>query len=245
MAASVVKAKNMLRMTVTALCVWGLGACAFALTLGPTIIRECPGCHEELSQYTIGSGNTFGAKFWTDRKMEARMLPDLPKLVRCPKCSVLFWVSDAKELGRSELAFVRGPNWDKKWDAAPSLERPTEADLLSYAESHKLTEGREIYVRQRTWWLANDPFRRPASTSQKQTWSAAQRQNLMALSELLDETDPHERHLKAEIARELGQFDECEKLLEGKLDGERRRTAEVIRELSQQKNALVRELPRK
>jgi hypothetical protein len=33
-----------------------------------------------MAQRTLASGNTIGARFWTDGKMEAPMLPDQPAL---------------------------------------------------------------------------------------------------------------------------------------------------------------------
>lgn len=70
---------------------------------GPDIIRECPKCKMHVVQETTMSGNTMHAKFWTDGKMVAPMLPDRPNLVKCPKCGTLFWLDDAKELGDMAL----------------------------------------------------------------------------------------------------------------------------------------------
>ena len=41
---------------------------------GPTIIKKCLVCSKSIEHHTIGSGNTFGATFWTDGKREAPML---------------------------------------------------------------------------------------------------------------------------------------------------------------------------
>lgn len=46
--------------------------CAGAATAfipGPTVIRECPQCRVPIEQDTMTSGNTFGARFWSDGKM--------------------------------------------------------------------------------------------------------------------------------------------------------------------------------
>ena len=44
----------------------------------------------------MASGNTFGAKFWPDGKMDAPMMPDYPAYVGCPHCEANFWVDDSK-----------------------------------------------------------------------------------------------------------------------------------------------------
>lgn len=69
-----------------------------ALTPGPTIILECPGCKQGLREFSIGSGNTIGAKWWTDGKMDAPMMPLRHALRKCPHCRELFWSADAKKL---------------------------------------------------------------------------------------------------------------------------------------------------
>jgi len=48
---------------------------------GPTIVRKCSTCGKLIAQPTLLSGNTFGARFWTDGKREAPMLPEQPWLV--------------------------------------------------------------------------------------------------------------------------------------------------------------------
>ena len=50
----------------------------------------------------MASGNTFGARQWTDGKMEAPMLPDLPRVTRCHACGGFFWVERARQLGAFE-----------------------------------------------------------------------------------------------------------------------------------------------
>ena len=50
------------------------------------IVRECPHCKAHVVQEETVSGNTIGAKFYTDGKREAKMLPDHPWLVKCPVC---------------------------------------------------------------------------------------------------------------------------------------------------------------
>ena len=71
---------------------------------GPTIIKKCSACSGLIEKYTVTSGNTFGAIFWTDGKMEAPMLSDNPKLVKCPHCGSLIWI-DALETVEEVDAF--------------------------------------------------------------------------------------------------------------------------------------------
>ena len=74
-----------------------------------------------------------------------------------------------------------------------------------------MAKDKEFYLRLRLWWKANDAWRYVPDA--KPAFSPEQVQNIEALSALFDESLPGHRILKAEIARELGRFDECLLLL--------------------------------
>ena len=63
---------------------------------GPRTIRSCPHCSEPFEEPTIASGNTFGAKIWSDGKMDAPMLPEHHAFVSCPSCNEPFWVKNSE-----------------------------------------------------------------------------------------------------------------------------------------------------
>ena len=215
------------------------GANAWAHKPGPDIIRECPKCKTHLEQHTMMSGNTFGARFWTDGKMVAPMLPDRPWLVKCPKCYHVFWINDAKKLGTQY-------RWDKdkKWPKTVQPALPTEEDYLNAVRDDNLSDKKELYARRRAWWLANDTIRK--NTNATVIFSQAQANNLQKLAALLDERDPNQRLMKAELFRELGQFDQCIKLLSSPFKRERHAyVAAFIRQLAEQKVQAVREIRKK
>jgi hypothetical protein len=203
---------------------------------GPPVIRECPGCRKALIQATTMSGNTFGAKVWTDGRMLAPMLPDRPWLVKCPACRVLFWVDEARELGQREWG-----RQDTQWPDARAVESPEEADYLGYLSATNLTVEKTIYVRRRAWWAANDPARE--KTRLQPAYTPAQETNMLALAELLDEQDPDQCIMKAEIFRELGRFDACIRILSRPFDGERyAQVAAFIKSLAERKSAELHEI---
>ena len=207
---------------------------ASAFEPGPDIIRECPKCNAALKQETMLSGNTFGAQFWTDGKMDAPMRPDYPWLVKCPKCGTLFWIDESKKLGE---------RWypEKTWPDAIDPSKPTEADLLSLLGAEKLPKEKELYVRRRSWWAANDAIRwNEEATS---SLLPAQEANLQVLANLMDERKPDERLTKAEIFRELKKFDDCIALLTQPFDDARKaEVAAFIKKLAEQKFWTVREI---
>lgn len=210
---------------------------ATALTPGPTIIRQCPGCKQGLRELTIGSGNSFGAKWWTDGKPDAPMLPMLPELVKCPDCRWLFWMADAKKLSELEGWAV-----EPKWANAKSTVDPVEDDYLAAARAKGVSRPHQLYARKRAWWLANDAVRERPDRSL--TWSGVRRENLEKLSALINEQEECEIILKAEIARELGQFETCAKLLARTFKGKDCESyAAFVRGLALAKKSKVELLP--
>ena len=64
--------------------------------------------------------------------------------------------------------------------------------------------------------------------------------NLKALSAMLDESEPDQRILKAEIARELGEFDECLRLLSYQFDEGYEYAVGFIKKLAEEKVRAVK-----
>jgi hypothetical protein len=67
----------------------------------PVQIRSLPaGTCQGLEKYgTLVSGNTFGARAWTDGRQVAPMLPRPPAVVTCEICAECYWLKDAREIG--------------------------------------------------------------------------------------------------------------------------------------------------
>jgi hypothetical protein len=74
----------------------------------------------------------------------------------------------------------------------------------------------------------------------KPSFSPEQVKNLDALSALFDESLPGHRILKAEIARELGRFDECLLLLSYQFEADYDRIVSFIKKLAEEKVRAVK-----
>jgi endogenous inhibitor of DNA gyrase (YacG/DUF329 family) len=211
----------------------GLVLCSLAVAYMPAlVIRECPHCKANVVQEDTLSGNTIGAKYYTDGKREAKMLPDHPALVKCPACSRLFWVEEAEEV-------------DSGFDAAKGKQKvmaPSGQELLAYLSGATLPKDKEAYLRIHVWWAANDAWRWVPNS--KPAFSKEQVKNLDALAALLDESEPGERILKAEVARELGRFDECLRLLSYQFGEDYDFVLSFIKSLAQDQVQGVRAFPR-
>ena len=202
---------------------------------GETIYRECPSCDRLLLQNTLISGNTIGAKFWTDGKMDAPMLPDYPALVRCAHCRNLLWLPEARE-----HEFAEPPKMFETVAGALSPLAPTESDYLEAIESGLAPDKeREKYCRVRAWHCFNDARRDQKNAENLDELSGVAASNMKALFAMLDRVQPGERMLRAEIARELGRFPEALGLLNFDFGEDYAATAARIRELAEQGKAGV------
>lgn len=204
---------------------------------GPTMVKQCPRCGDLFVELTLASGNTFGAVWWTDGKEEAPMLPDLPRFVGCPYCPALLWLEDLETVGEVDPFMENGPF------SHVAVYRRLEARALARAADTGACgedPSRHLYLRVRAWWASNDRFRQ---TGRARPRSREATQNLVHLFELLDERkSADQRLMKAEVARELGRFDETERLLASKVPKPYALAADTIRNLARHGNSVVAEL---
>ncbi len=216
------------------------------MTPGPSIYYECISCKKTIVITTINSGNTFGARYWTDGYMKANMLPDSPRHRKCPHCGKLFWVEDLKKLGEVD----NDGEIEKAWGRSKiALEFEVSDYLLALENKFARTIEENKYLRTYAWWKFNDiqrwkqPERRffrrsnyehiPEETFYK---------NLEVLEKMLDESIKSERLQKAEIARELGRFEECGDLLNFDFDESLNDAKEFILKCNEEKISTVREM---
>jgi len=112
------------------------------MTEGPTMVYKCPKCKEAVRRISLLSGNTFGAKCFSDGKRTAPMLPEFPAIVKCGKCGGFFWLENGEkdesllEHGLSEIV-------PRKWNIfrAMGLGRKKDSgrEEISLHNLHKYT----------------------------------------------------------------------------------------------------------
>ena len=156
------------------------------------------------------------------------MLPDHPLLAKCPVCAGLFWIDESVEV-------------DTGFDAAKGKQQvlaPSEKNVLGFLSGRALPRDKEMFLRVAAWRSANDACRRVPNATP--AFSKDQEQNLKALSDMLDVKEPNQRILKAEIARELGNFDECLGLLSHPFDERYGHAVGFIKKLAGEKVRTVK-----
>lgn len=222
---------------------------------GLIVIKRCSECRKLIEEETMMSGNTCGAVFWTDGECHADMLPDEPKLVKCPFCKALVWLEELEEAGDKGVnrydGFVPINNPDVALDITRPYKMPNRNDYFRLLKTKIDSAEREIYLRLRAWRAGNNRRRRsehgPARFQGKkdkpmEPLSNAEKMNMNELSCMLDEKNDEERLLKAELLRELGFFNRSLYLLAMPLEKEYKASAEYIKELAGKKDPWVREM---
>ncbi len=204
------------------------------MRFGPLLVKRCDACLGLFEQPTVLSGNTLRARYWTDGKMEAPMLPAMPQIVKCPHCKALVWPEDLEPVTR-----LTHPEDPARPPHTRSYLTLTLGDYYDALETENLEADKEHYLRVQAWWKGNDK-RRDANVLG--TLLEKEQKNLRALAPLLDLDNLSERLMAAEIQRELGQFEQCFELLKDVLGGNMAEAVITIAGLARERDPFVREL---
>lgn len=196
------------------------------MTPGPTLILQSPALSQPIQYLTIGSGNTFGARYWSDGKCEAPMLPEAPLLCKSPSEGKLFWVKDCKVIGEWDIFDT---NDHPEWEHLDEVATPSQADFIKALKTGLAKSDEQIlYVRMRLWWAGNDKIRRGKHATLTKDLLA----NLTELEKILSPEKVDQRLLKAEALRELSRFEEALHLLHGKIPKNYEHVRTIIRDLA-------------
>ncbi|MCC6784594.1 MAG: hypothetical protein IT457_17245 [Planctomycetes bacterium] len=215
------------------------------MKLGPDEVRECPACHVFVRRTTIVSGNTFGMRRFTDGWVETPMLPRQPRIVKCPGCSMCFWLLRSRIVGHVDRDWCTSDaGVPPEWRAAERVCLPDEQDYyraLRNGLANGLSEERDVRIE--AWWRSNDPARYPDAHADAPHAGPGEREaNLRALIPLLDESESQWLIMKAEALRELSRFDEALALLDRIDEPALRAAAARIRTLCVAREASLKEL---
>jgi len=170
---------------------------------GPELLYKCPKCEKIVSKGSLISGNTCGAKLYSDGKQIAPMLPEFPAIVKCKYCNTFYWLNKENEIN------IGNENADR-------------AAFLSVDEYYELinsdiikNEKKLKFLRIRLWWAFNDKLRNNKNENLSENEQIIYEQNCLKLIETLDQEDINEKIMVAELYRNLGNFEKCESILAG------------------------------
>ena len=63
------------------------------MMIGFSLVLTCPFCGTKKDVMSLMSGNTFGARLWSDKKQDAPMCPEVSWVQKCPHCGKYYILS--------------------------------------------------------------------------------------------------------------------------------------------------------
>ncbi len=193
----------------------------------------CPGCNLTLHFMSTSSGNSFGAKVYTDGFIKGPMYSQVEALSSCLKCKTLFWQEDVKTLSQTRHPDV------KDFDKHPFCRSVAVADYPEIlAKTPWRDSAEEKYCRIRAWWAWNEPHQK--TTEHDIVLLPPAQSNLNRLLELLDKNEDIDAISRCEILRELGRFQECIEELDRPYDERYRKAKLMIMTLAKENISSVR-----
>ena len=194
------------------------------MIIDPDLIIKCPACGSFQYRHSLGSGNTLNAVYFSDKKYIAPRCYDSPYFVKCPNCNVLFKITKKEVVGK---------DYDNKYDypyiAFLSI------DEYCRAINEGLYNGNKkdiISLRINLWRLFNDRLRNVNAysfnflTSRRIDFIEMKKGSLSdafeteeitiyeencryILSFMSNYKDDEDLLLRAELSRNIGQFENC------------------------------------
>jgi hypothetical protein len=204
---------------------------------GPVYLYRCTFCEGLFSRDTLTSGSTFGAQYRSGGQMNARMLPRTPPLVTCPHCQELFCMAEHDVEYRDffpgwrlmgepmpEAVARKKVHDDLAWQYrdVPGYALATPDQCVDYVQSHNMAEN-EQDLRLYAWHRVNDErMESPRSLSYEEF------QNLQSLLMGWKIEDEDGILIRAEMLRELGQFNGAAAVLDRDFNSDAETQAEQI-----------------
>ena len=218
---------------------------------GPTYVYECSKCQGLFSRRSISSGNTLRARYRSDGRMDAPMLPATPLLSSCPHCKTsVFWPKtkelakyetyarryfsnsepDPKQLEFEKLQF----ELEMQYKDAPQYTEVTATQMAEFLNGLEFSEKHEPTLRMQFWWVSNDD----RLANNRVALSLSEHENLKKLLQLLGHDRDSMLLLRAEIYRELGEFEPAKRCLDFDFHGNQAAMAEQLMRALEEENTL-------
>ena len=190
-------------------------------------IHECPYCRGRARREARKCGRSFGPKVWSDGFMDEAIPWEDVRVTRCPQCSGMYWLEDARVRGEVPHPTYSGVEIKVKrtwWlGTRTEIHRTLKAHPLStlpkliHPDRTGLQEAladlrpdhdpeREAYLRTRLWWAHNHRLRYHSLEQPTEREIALNHRNLSQLLPLYGPHDEPARLMLAGILLSLERF---------------------------------------
>lgn len=169
-------------------------------------ILVCPYCHGEKQVLQLMSGNTIGGTQWSDLKSVFPMLPRPSDIQKCPHCGKYYFLSSVETKEGYDISSEKG-----------NLSYEQIKEALKQFTKDSLSVENEIDLRLLFVHIYNDTYQRE-SVSGHDTPGSADKELFTSQVLRLIEIWDIEPLIKAELYREIGEFDKCVQILDSQID---------------------------
>ena len=202
---------------------------------GQDTIHECPYCKARARKGNLWSRTSFTTQVWSDGyKVEPVPWEDV-RVTRCPRCHGIYWLEDARVLGKVPEPTNSGVEVKVKrtwWlgtrteihrtfkvhplSELPLLKSPDKAGLQEALADLRPDHDRErqAYLRTQQWWAHNHRFRHGPMEPPTESDIAFNHRNLSQLLTLYQPNDEPTRLKLAGILLCLGRFGDAKAIAE-------------------------------
>jgi hypothetical protein len=219
-------------------------------TISSLIIKQCPHCKKHLGVWNQSSGNTFSGRYWTDGKTLFPMLMQYQSLVKTECCNNLVRLDKLDIFDVIKLWPKEKSQAESKSNILENLvsyREPEFSDYIKLLNNNTFNPKQEKHYRILAWWAGNNS-RRDLNNSNlfrssiNNEMTLAEKNNIQALYKLLNNHIQNELITKAEIKRNLCEFDASKKLLKNVTDPVLKGYSDKILELCLKNDHLVCEI---
>jgi hypothetical protein len=199
---------------------------------GPPIHKECCHCESPIEILPLVEGSHTGSVLWSDGYMNSPMMPKQEIIAKCNSCNEVVWLIDLPTVVIGE----ENQELKDKITGYTALNQQESFDILETEHYQELPTELQIYLRVQAWHFGNKQRRGKAEQA---PFTDVELANMSALADLLDLQDPHSRVMKAELYRELGQFEQAMKTLDFMFDAQVEPIVDKIKKQAEQQSTQI------
>lgn len=210
----------------------------------PSLFYSCPTCSKILLNSSIPTSNSRIVDVYSDGRVTTLCphIENL-RISKCNHCNTIFWINKLKntsdlrinpsDLSKLWLKTIKDPKTDfysnkeikiswLKWSLELNKLNIVSLEFLDIDDYWRaLQEGlpsnneEEVYIRIKIWRAQNDRIRNLKTISKNyfknnNIWS----DNIKSLIKILDNTKDEHKFIRADLYRNLGEFDLCKEILD-------------------------------
>lgn len=177
----------------------------------PPIVIECPVCGEKYLVSRKANSPSEQATRYSDGYYTDIHNWRTPEIIGCVTCDLGFFPENGK--------IIALPNWtefNEQWSHLKKAESPTAGSLVLDLRARKQIDlQQELPIRKEFWYASNHTETGRILLRKNEKFKLFYTESLMRLEQIIGTETENALLLKAEINRQLGNFDTCITLLAG------------------------------